>query len=85
MRFASLWNGPPISDHVESIPPGSGIAYSFTLGSCGLYALDSEGRAWTYCDRIYTGKFRWVLVEDLMSGAAGRAVVAAEKAERGET
>ena len=71
MRFVSLWKGPEVGDHVEDRTPG--IAFSCTWRSVGLYALDSDGRAWTYCMRVTTtSQGKWLLWDDLMSGAAGR-------------
>jgi len=79
-KFTSLWQGPQLNDQVESVPPpwwasGGGIMVSYTLISTGLYALDPKGAAWTLCTRFGTGFFRWFRVDELLSGAAARAVI----------
>lgn len=70
MRWASLWKGPNLCDTVPCT--GSwGEVYS-TWGSMGLYALDTKGRAWTLCRNESKPVTRWILVDDLVSGAAAR-------------
>lgn len=73
MRWASLWKGPEIMDEVECPARfGGGICVGSTWMSMGLYALDTEGRPWTLCRRTMGPGTRWYLVDDLVSGAAGR-------------
>jgi hypothetical protein len=84
-RFVSLWSGPNgLSDYVEDKDEGPGnSAFSYTWASMGLYGLDAEGRAWTLCSRgAYDKPTRWVLVDDLVSGAAARQVHAEEAAAK---
>jgi hypothetical protein len=79
VRFKSLWNGPTVFDRVACKLPG-GIEAQTTWCSVGLYALDHEDRAWTYCQHLGTNKGKWILFEDLMSGAAGRQAAREEAA-----
>lgn len=77
-KFTSLWKGPNLHDHVESAAPGGGTPFSCTLSSTGLFAIDPKGVAWTLCNRLCTGVYRWFRVEELLSGAAARLVLAEE-------
>lgn len=78
-RWRSLWNGPLVEDSVEN---DTKYGHSYSLWrSVGLYALDMEDRAWTFCVRD-GGHGKWIRFEDLMSNAAGRQTVAEWKAEK---
>jgi hypothetical protein len=85
VKFVSLWQGPNgLSDCVEDKDGGPGnYTVSFTWSSMGLYGLDAEGRAWTLCMRGLSERpTRWMLVDDLLSGAAARQVHAEEEEAR---
>lgn len=74
-RWKSLWKGPTTMDSIEWSPPGKGYVEYGVWGSVGLYALDMDDRAWTFCTRN-GGEGKWIRFEDLMSGAAGRQTIA---------
>lgn len=71
-RWASLWAGPYIGDSVE-FTDSDGCGYYGAWYSTQLYALDREDRAWTLCRHNARGEpAKWLLVDDVVSGAAGR-------------
>lgn len=79
-RWKSLWTGPGISDCVDH-GCGDGSLYYRVWFSSQLYALDMEDRAWTLCQRGDYGKgWKWIQVDDLVSGAAGRQTLGEEAA-----
>jgi hypothetical protein len=85
VKFESLWQGPnALHDEVEDRDPAiRGWTVSYTWCSTGLYGLDAEGRAWTLCTRgISNRPTRWLLVDDVLMGAAARQVHAEEAAAR---
>ncbi len=78
-RWKSLWVGPDMSDFNEHTR--NGISYYSVWGSSKLFALDMEDRPWTLCQRLdHAYDWKWLRVEDLVSGAAGRQTLAEEAA-----
>lgn len=70
MRWKSLWNGPTVGDNVKDT---SGPVHTgSTWWSVGLYALDGDDQAWTYCMRLTCPQGKWLRFDELMSGEAGR-------------